>query len=322
MRLDKAIVAWLKAHESSLSASTQRDVSSIAAAVDASGWSGLDCSDVERDIRKDIATYADQVGNLDSAAVNEFLEVVLQWRTSQIKKSSKNKSGKKQSAKSNKTAAANQAGLGPTDAFDAADGLGPSGAFDSTDIEPALDDEEHDQEAADADIIESQHTVDEADSETDDDQHGDADDDWHDDDDDDRYDDDDEDRHDDRYDNRYDDDDADDDGDDRYDNRYDDDADDRYDDEDDDDRHDDDDDESAAASSFFNKVDESSPTQDTLLATDSGIDSEEVASTDGVFSRVAAEENSPKSIDWITTLYFTIAGLCFAAVIFFYLVGG
>ena len=47
------------------------------------------------------------------------------------------------------------------------------------------------------------------------------------------------------------------------------------------------------------------------------------AKAGGVFSSAASEVSGPPKgkIDWITVAYFSVAALCFGAVIYFYLTG-
>ena len=78
--------------------------------------------------------------------------------------------------------------------------------------------------------------------------------------------------------------------------------------------------ETAAASSFFNAIDSSTPADDELVVANKEDDSSP-ETTGGVFS--AAAKHVPRKpvsgIDWITVAYFTVAAICFALVIYFYL---
>jgi hypothetical protein len=78
--------------------------------------------------------------------------------------------------------------------------------------------------------------------------------------------------------------------------------------------------ETAAASSFFNAIDSSTPADDELVVVNKEDDSSP-ETKGGVFS-AAAEHVRPKpatGIDWIAVAYFTVAAVCFALVIYFYL---
>ncbi|MGK0226460.1 MAG: hypothetical protein ACI8XD_001276 [Thermoproteota archaeon] len=78
--------------------------------------------------------------------------------------------------------------------------------------------------------------------------------------------------------------------------------------------------ETAAASSFFNAIDSSTPADDDLVVVNKQDDSSP-ETTGGVFSAAAEHvQRKPLSgIDWITVAYFTVAAICFALVIYFYL---
>ena len=82
----------------------------------------------------------------------------------------------------------------------------------------------------------------------------------------------------------------------------------------------DEDSEKAAASSFFNAIDSLPPVDndEAIIIFEDDAPTEDSA---GVFS-AAAEQVPPKpstGIDWITVAYFTVAAICFALVIYFYL---
>ena len=308
MELTQAINAWVDAHGANLSTSTQRDIKDIRAAVRSSGWGELPCEEVDDGVREDVIYEATQRGTLSGSAISEFFDVVLNWEATQEEAAD----------------------------LDPEDGLGPSGLFQPN-ADSLGDDEDHDD-----------------DDDVDDDDYDD------DDDDDDDYDDEDDDDDDDDYDDDVDDDDYDDDDDvDDYDS--DDVDDDDYDDDDDVDEEvsepvdpddwvgylgtaqDGDDftglspenesplpvdddapaDEEAAASSFFNAIDSSTPLDEQDSDTEPVVIVEDATpdKKGGVFSAAAEEvPRAPASgIDWITVAYFAVAAVCFALVIYFYL---
>ena len=300
MQLAHAIDAWVDAHGRGLSVSTQRDIQRIRAAVIEVGWQGLPCDQVDREVREDIIEVATQTGTLGGSAISEFFNVVLQW-------------------------AATQLDTGPS----ADDDLGSSGAF-GDESEPTgwedLDDDESDEPEPtgweDLDDDES----DEPDSTG-----------W-------------EDLDDEPDDNQPDDDGSHDESDDDQTHHDDDEP-------DDDQSHDDDTktdhepedwvgylstaqdgdgftglapenetadegvQEKAAASSFFKALGSSPPVDEDdepVLVIEN-----EAATKDatGIFSAAAEQvpQNRTSGIDWITVVYFAVAAICFALVIYFYL---
>ena len=300
MQLAHAIDAWVDAHGRGLSVSTQRDIQRIRAAVIEVGWQGLPCDQVDREVREDIIEVATQTGTLGGSAISEFFNVVLQW-------------------------AATQLDTGPS----ADDDLGSSGAF-GDESEPTgwedLDDDESDEPEPtgweDLDDDES----DEPDSTG-----------W-------------EDLDDEPDDNQPDDDESHDESDDDQTHHDDDEP-------DDDQSHDDDTktdhepedwvgylstaqdgdgftglapenetadegvQEKAAASSFFKALGSSPPVDEDdepVLVIEN-----EAATKDatGIFSAAAEQvpQNRTSGIDWITVVYFAVAAICFALVIYFYL---
>ena len=82
-------------------------------------------------------------------------------------------------------------------------------------------------------------------------------------------------------------------------------------------------DEEAAASSFFNAIDSSTPLDEQDSDTEPVVIVEDATpdKKGGVFSAAAEEvPRAPASgIDWITVAYFAVAAVCFALVIYFYL---
>lgn len=279
MQLAQAIDAWGQAHLASLSVSTQRDIGAIRAAVVSVGWDELPCTDVDKGVRREIVDAAIENCSLSERAIDEFLSVVLRWTRE----------------------------FAPPEPIE--DGLGPRGAF----RQPSPEDDEVGRDDDPDDIA----WIDEGDDAADDDA------------------DDDEDEPDDEIDWDL----AGDLGED--------------DDRDGDDRHDDDwvgylagsDDgedavrilpenepdltpaDKAAASSFFDAIG-SSPAvgdADAIVVLDAGPeaapDTPPPAPAGGVFSAASEGAGAPsrKSIDWITVAYFTVAAICFALVIYFYL---
>ena len=298
MQLAQAIDAWVDAHGASLSALTRRDIEHIQAAVIEVGWHEVPHDEVDREVREDIIDEATRTGTLGGSAITEFLGVVVGW------------AGEKEAKPRG-----DEEALVPT---------GARHAQDESD-----DDESDDDDDDDDDEYDDDHNDDEYDDDNNDESEYESDDDH-----DDEYDDDDDDSEyesDDEYD---DDDESDDDHDDEYD-------DDGY----DDDHHPEDwvgylstaqdgddftglppeneadtDTETAAASSFFNAIDSSTPADDDLVVVNKQDDSSP-ETTGGVFSAAAEHvQRKPLSgIDWITVAYFTVAAICFALVIYFYL---
>jgi hypothetical protein len=279
MQLAQAIDAWVDAHGASLSALTRRDIEHIQAAVIEVGWHEVPHDEVDREVREDIIDEATRTGTLGGSAITEFLGVVVGW-----------------AGENEAKPRGDEEALVPTGARHAQD--------ESDDDESEYDD--HDDESE----------YDDHDDESDDD-------------------------HDDESD-----DDDDDDDDSEYEYEYESDDDDGYDDDGYDDDHDpedwvgylstaqDGDDftglppenetaadtETAAASSFFNAIDSSTPADDDLVVVNKQDDSSP-ETTGGVFSAAAEHvQRKPLSgIDWITVAYFTVAAICFALVIYFYL---
>ena len=281
MQLAHAIDAWVDAHGRGLSVSTQRDIQRIRAAVIEVGWQGLPCDQVDREVREDIIEVATQTGTLGGSAISEFFNVVVQW-------------------------AATQLDTEPS----ADDDLGPSGAFgdesEPTGWEDLDDDDNHDSEPTGWEDLD------------DDDNHDSIG--WEDLDDDDDDDDDDQSRH-------------------------------EPDEPDDDQKTDHEPEdwvgylstaqdgdgftglapenetadegvqEKAAASSFFKALGSSPPVDEDdepVLVIEN-----EAATKDatGIFSAAAEQvpQNRTSGIDWITVVYFAVAAICFALVIYFYL---
>ena len=80
-------------------------------------------------------------------------------------------------------------------------------------------------------------------------------------------------------------------------------------------------DDEAAASSFFDAIGASTPAGDTEAAVVLDDTTDDDTTQGGVFS-AAAEHTPPKAasgVDWITVAYFSVAAICFALVIYFYL---
>ncbi len=301
MQLAQAIDAWVEAHGPSLSASTQRDIADIRVSVVEVGWAELLCSDLDQDAREDILDEATDYGTLGRSAINEFLNLVLSFAESQTDK----------------------------------------------------DQPEDDDKDVDDDDVDDDKDVDDDDVDQDDDEDVDQDEDEDVDQDDDKdVDDDDVDQDEDEDDDDDDDDEDEDEDEDDVDDAYDDD----YEDEDEID-HDPEDwvgyltganggetvealrpenepadvilagNDEVAASSFFDAIGASTPAEDTeavvvLDATTDDDDIDDDATTrGGVFS--AAAEHIPSrrasGVDWITVAYFSVAAICFALVIYFYL---
>ena len=284
MQLAHAIDAWVDAHGRGLSVSTQRDIQRIRAAVIEVGWQGLPCDQVDREVREDIIEVATQTGTLGGSAISEFFNVVLQW-------------------------AATQLDTGPS----ADDDLGSSGAF-GDESEPTgwedLDDDESDEpdstgwEDLDDEPDDNQPDDDESHDESDDDQ------------------------------THHDDDEPDDD------QSHDDDTKTDHEPEDwvgylstaqdgdgftglapENETADEGVQEKAAASSFFKALGSSPPVDEDdepVLVIEN-----EAATKDatGIFSAAAEQvpQNRTSGIDWITVVYFAVAAICFALVIYFYL---
>ena len=286
MQLAHAIDAWVDAHERGLSVSTQRDIQRIRAAVIEVGWQGLPCDQVDREVREDIIEVATQTGTLGGSAISEFFNVVLQW-------------------------AATQLDTGPS----ADDDLGSSGAF-GDESEPTgwedLDDDESDEpeptgwEDLDDDESDEPDSTgwEDLDDEPDDDQ------------------------------THHDDDEPDDD------QSHDDDTKTDHEPEDwvgylstaqdgdgftglapENETADEGVQEKAAASSFFKALGSSPPVDEDdepVLVIEN-----EAATKDatGIFSAAAEQvpQNRTSGIDWITVVYFAVAAICFALVIYFYL---
>jgi len=286
MQLAHAIDAWVDAHGRGLSVSTQRDIQRIRAAVIEVGWQGLPCDQVDREVREDIIEVATQTGTLGGSAISEFFNVVLQW-------------------------AATQLDTGPS----ADDDLGSSGAF-GDESEPTgwedLDDDESDEpeptgwEDLDDDESDEPDSTgwEDLDDEPDDDQ------------------------------THHDDDEPDDD------QSHDDDTKTDHEPEDwvgylstaqdgdgftglapENETADESVQEKAAASSFFKALGSSPPVDEDdepVLVIEN-----EAATKDatGIFSAAAEQvpQNRTSGIDWITVVYFAVAAICFALVIYFYL---
>ena len=286
MQLAHAIDAWVDAHGRGLSVSTQRDIQRIRAAVIEVGWQGLPCDQVDREVREDIIEVATQTGTLGGSAISEFFNVVLQW-------------------------AATQLDTGPS----ADDDLGSSGAF-GDESEPTgwedLDDDESDEpeptgwEDLDDDESDEPDSTgwEDLDDEPDDDQ------------------------------THHDDDEPDDD------QSHDDDTKTDHEPEDwvgylstaqdgdgftglapENETADEGVQEKAAASSFFKALGSSPPVDEDdepVLVIEN-----EAATKDatGIFSAAAEQvpQNRTSGIDWITVVYFAVAAICFALVIYFYL---
>jgi len=324
MQLAQAIQAWLEAHGTRLSPSSQRDIDEIAASVSASGAGGVECSEVTKRVRRKVVDHAASQGTQTALAVREFIQIVVKWESEQPRFATGDGQADTD-ADADADADTDADAVQDTIQDDVSDGESEpdpddapadDGVADNGQDEDGFDNDESDRNDDDFDGDDSDDDFDGDDSDR-----NDSDDDFDGDDSDDDFDDDDSDRNDQDYEDDFD-------GDDSDRNDSDDDFDGDDFDGDDSDRNDDEhrgnaaDGQDKAASSFFDTISATTAMDDndssSVMAEP---DPAMASSSGGVFSE-AAEQVQPKpksGTDWITVAYFTVAAVCFALVIYFYI---